>query len=279
MCIRDRSVTARANGSTNLAVDTGHTPTAWKFKVPAGAETGAISDGQVDVVFTVTDGRGKTNTSSVSFTLDTQAPTLSYSNIEGSAFTGSTVDGTDILAITTNFTGQTNKVLGIFNDNASGVSELSYVFQRWNGTSFEQAGLVITDPVSNLTSGSVNKTMDTNVAALPGNKDGVWRIIISAEDAAGNSKTFYSPLFRLDQTKPTLTVQDFTKTTYSPSEVVTVTGTALDTNGGTLSGVNVKIYNASSELVSNTDPVPNGSNVWTTNYTCLFYTSPSPRDS
>ena len=262
------SVTARANGTTDLVQDTGHTASSWRFVVPAGTDPSPLSDGQVEIVFTATDGSGKTKTAKVNFLLDTQDPLLTYTNIEGTAFNDSTVAAGDISAITTNFTSSSNRILGIFSDASSGVSELTYTFQRWNGTAFVQAGSVINDPRSNLSSGSISQTMDANVAALAGDKDGIWRVVTTISDAALNSATYYSSLFRLDQTKPTLSVDDLTKTTYAIGDTVTIEGSALDTNGGTLSSVNVRIIKGGVTKL-NTNVTPDGLNRWSASYTIL----------
>lgn len=230
------SVTAKVVNGGDLTVTHGG-GNSYSVAVPAGEDTGALSDGPKSVEITAKDKSGKQVTETVTFTLDTQAPTISFTNLTGAAVNEGTSPSGYI--IESKLTGANTKVLGMYEDLNSGLIKLDYTFERWNGTAWVGSGTK-TDTKTASTMGSFSEDISTYLSP---DKDGIWRVKLIATDKAGNeSSAIYSPIFIADKTAPTVTITDFgANSTKQLKDAITISGAAFDTNGGELEEVEIII--------------------------------------
>lgn len=234
------TVTAKVVNGDPLTVTHGE-GNSYSVAVPAGGATGALSDGPKSVEITAKDKSGKQVTETVTFTLDTKAPTISFTNLTGAAVSvGTTPSG---YTIESKLTGANTKVLGMYEDLNSGLIELDYAFERWDGTAWVGSGTK-TDTKTASTMGSFSEDISTYLSP---DKDGIWRVKLIATDKAGNvSSAIYSPIFIADKTAPTVTITDFgANSTKQLKDAITISGAAFDTNGGELEKVEIIISHPS----------------------------------
>lgn len=237
-----KSVTAKVVNGSSLTTSAGHTKDMWKFDV----STATLGNGPKQVEVTAEDESGKKVSQTVSFTIDTVPPTVSFTNIEGAAVTEATTPAG--YTIVTKLTGTSQKVLGTFSDVTSGLKSIAYSYQRWNGSAWVELETDSETKTSSVTSGTISRdlTAYSNTTTNPG-RDGIWRVRAVATDDAGNSSAeIYSPLFIVDRTLPTVDITDPLENSIKKIEdPLLIAGNAADSNGGELDRVEITISHPS----------------------------------
>jgi hypothetical protein len=231
-------VTAKVVNGSALTTAAGHTKDSWKFDV----STATLGNGPKQVEVTAEDESGKKVSQTISFTIDTVPPTVSFTNIEGADVTEATTPAG--YTIVTKLTGTSPKVLGTFSDVTSGLKSIVYSYQRWNGSAWVQLETDTETKTSAVTSGTISRDLSvyTNTTTNPG-RDGVWRVrAVAADDAGNSSAEIYSPLFIVDRTLPTVDITDPLENSIKKIEdPLLIAGNAADSNGGELDRVEITI--------------------------------------
>ena len=235
-------VTAKVVNGSALTTAAGHTKDSWKFDV----STATLGNGPKQVEVTAEDESGKKVSQTISFTIDTVPPTVSFTNIEGADVTAVTTPAG--YTIVTKLTGTSPKVLGTFNDATSGLKSIAYSYQRWDGSAWVVLETDSETKTSAVTSGTISRDLTTysNTTTNPG-RDGIWRVRAVATDDAGNSSAeIYSPLFIVDRTLPTVDITDPLENSIKKIEdPLLIAGNAADSNGGQLDRVEITISHPS----------------------------------
>ena len=267
-----KSVTAKIQGATgNLTgtfnETTNNSDSAWSFTVPKSS-----GDGQLTILVTATDGCGKSVQETFTATLDTEAPSVTFTDIsDDDAYD----DGTNNTTIETSKTTDKPRVSVTYADSTSGVKNINYTFYYYNpngnisGLTPDADGFIDYSNVNGNASGSftIDKSFSGTVvmrmAESTGstgafintetNTDGIWYVKVTITDEAGNSAEYDSPYFYVDQHKPELEVTSPASSVNlkKQNDALEVTGTTSDSNGGDIDKVVVKIshpsYNASEQ--------------------------------
>ena len=212
---------------------------AWAFNVPVTDDVIFVNDGNYEIIVTATDLCGKISTSSYNFTKDCTVPTVSFTNILDDSGAGQPV---------TSFTSTDIKILATVTDAVAGLKSYAFKFQKWTGSSFVDATGVGSS--GTVTPATIQTTAPVSIAMnslLGANTDGIYRLGMKMTDDAGNvSADFvYSDCFRVDQTRPTVTLTAPALNTIVQNDaLITITGKVKDTNGGELDYVEISISHA-----------------------------------
>ena len=253
-----KSVTAKIQGATgNLTgtfnETTNNSDSAWSFTVPKSS-----GDGQLTILVTATDGCGKSEQETFTATLDTEAPSVTFTDISDDDENNATIE--------TSKTTDKPRVSVTYADSTSGVKNIDYTFYYYDAGQAKFVDYSLTDGNA---SGSFTKsksfsgTVVMKMAESTGSKgpfvftdsdtDGIWYVKVSITDEAGNSAEYDSPYFYVDQHKPELEVTSPSQNVNlkKQNDALEVTGTTSDSNGGDIDKVVVKIshpsYNASQQ--------------------------------
>lgn len=253
-----KSVTAKIQGATgNLTgtfnETTNNSDSAWSFTVPKSS-----GDGQLTILVTATDGCGKSEQETFTATLDTEAPSVTFTDISDDDENNATIE--------TSKTTDKPRVSVTYADSTSGVKNIDYTFYYYDAEQDKFVDYSLTDGNA---SGSFTKsksfsgTVVMKMAESTGSKgpfvftdsdtDGIWYVKVSITDEAGNSAEYDSPYFYVDQHKPELEVTSPSQNVNlkKQNDALEVTGTTSDSNGGDIDKVVVKIshpsYNASQQ--------------------------------
>ena len=266
-----KSVTAKIQGATgNLTgtfnETTNNSDSTWSFTVPKSS-----GDGQLTILVTATDGCGKSEQETFTATLDTEAPSVTFTDISD--------DDTNNATIETSKTTDKPRVSVTYADSTSGVKNIDYTFYYYDEEQDKFVDYSLTDGNA---SGSFTKsksfsgTVVMKMAESTGSKgpfvftdsdtDGIWYVKVSITDEAGNSAEYDSPYFYVDQHKPELEVTSPSQNVNlkKQNDALEVTGTTSDSYGGDIDKVVVKIshpsYNASQQAKFTKTFTKDGSN-------------------
>ena len=182
----------------------------WSVSIPASALQ-SLADGSSNIVVTVSDAAGNTDTLTAPFTVDTAAPQITVDPVAGDGLINVSEQGQDLLVRGTAEAGGTVTV-------------------TLNGVDY---------PATVLLNGSWTATIPAS--ALQGLTDGKYDLTITATDAAGNSATALAP-FELDTGAPAFTLGTIAvdgtlnATEQDQPLAISGTGTAGDTVSVTLNG-------------------------------------------
>jgi len=182
----------------------------WSVSIPASALQ-SLADGSSNIVVTVSDAAGNTDTLTAPFTVDTAAPQITVNPVAGDGLINASEQGQDLLVRGTAEAGGTVTV-------------------TLNGVDY---------PATVLLNGSWTATIPASV--LQGLADGKYDLTITATDAAGNSDTALAP-FELDTGAPAFTLGaiavdgTLNATEQGQPLAITGTGTVGDTVSVTLNG-------------------------------------------
>lgn len=266
-----KSVTAKIQGATgNLTgtfnETTNNSDSAWSFTVPKSS-----GDGQLTILVTATDGCGKSEQETFTATLDTEAPSVTFTDISDDDENNATIE--------TSKTTDKPRVSVTYADSTSGVKNIDYTFYYYDAEQDKFVDYSLTDGNA---SGSFTKsksfsgTVVMKMAESTGSKgpfvftdsdtDGIWYVKVSITDEAGNSAEYDSPYFYVDQHKPELEVTSPSQNVNlkKQNDALEVTGTTSDSYGGDIDKVVVKIshpsYNASQQAKFTKTFTKDGSN-------------------
>ncbi|MBE6347479.1 MAG: hypothetical protein E7064_00880 [Spirochaetaceae bacterium] len=257
-----KSVTAKIQGATgNLSVTfnetTNNSDSAWSFTVPKSS-----GDGQLTILVTATDGCGKSVQETFTATLDTEAPSVTFTDISDDNDDNNTT-------IETSKTTDKPRVSVTYADSTSGVNSVEYTFYYYDpngnisGLTPDADGFIDYSDVNGNASGSFTRdksfsgTVVMRMAESTGstgafintetNTDGIWYVKVTITDEAGNSAEYDSPYFYVDQHKPVLNVTSPASSVNlkKQNDALEVTGTTSDSYGGDIDKVVVKIYHPS----------------------------------
>ena len=253
-----KSVTAKIQGaSENLngtfTATSNDSPASWIFNIPANT-----GDGQLTILVTAKDGCGKSVQETFTATLDTEAPSVTFTDISDDDENNATIE--------TSKTTDKPRVSVTYADSTSGVKNIDYTFYYYDAEQDKFVDYSLTDGNA---SGSFTKsksfsgTVVMKMAESTGSKgpfvftdsdtDGIWYVKVSITDEAGNSAEYDSPYFYVDQHKPELEVTSPSQNVNlkKQNDALEVTGTTSDSYGGDIDKVVVKIshpsYNASQQ--------------------------------
>lgn len=253
-----KSVTAKIQGASgnlngNFTATSNDSPASWTFDIPANT-----GNGQLTILVTATDGCGKSVQETFTATLDTEAPSVTFTDISDDDDNNATIE--------TSKTTDKPRVSVTYADSTSGVKNIDYTFYYYDA---EQDKFVDYSSTDGNASGSFTRdksfsgTVVMRMAESTGstgafintetNTDGIWYVKVTITDEAGNSAEYDSPYFYVDQHKPELEVTSPASSVNlkKQNDALEVTGTTSDSNGGDIDKVVVKIshpsYNASEQ--------------------------------
>ena len=266
-----KSVTAKIQGASNNLSGT-YTETSdsseavWSFAIPSN-----VGDGQLTILVTATDGCGKSVQETFTATLDTEAPSVTFTDISDDDANNATIE--------TSKTTDKPRVSVTYADSTSGVKNIDYTFYYYDAEQDKFVDYSLTDGNAKgaFTRGkSFSGTVVMKMAESTGSKgpfvftdsdtDGIWYVKVSITDEAGNSAEYDSPYFYVDQHKPELEVTSPSQNVNlkKQNDALEVTGTTSDSNGGDIDKVVVKIshpsYNASQQAKFTKTFTKDGSN-------------------
>ena len=266
-----KSVTAKIQGASGNLTGTftptsNNSPASWTFDIPAN-----IGNGQLTILVTATDGCGKSVQETFTATLDTEAPSVTFTDISDDDGNNATIE--------TSKTTDKPRVSVTYADSTSGVKNIDYTFYYYDAGTGKFVDYSSTDGNS---SGSFTRdksfsgTVVMKMAESTGSKgpfvftdsdtDGIWYVKVSITDEAGNSAEYDSPYFYVDQHKPELEVTSPSQNVNlkKQNDALEVTGTTSDSYGGDIDKVVVKIshpsYNASQQAKFTKTFTKDGSN-------------------
>lgn len=275
-----KSVTAKIQGASgnlngNFTATSNDSPASWTFDIPANT-----GNGQLTILVTATDGCGKSVQETFTATLDTEAPSVTFTDISDDDDNNATIE--------TSKTTDKPRVSVTYADSTSGVNSVEYTFYYYDpngnisGLTPDADGFIDYSDVDGNASGSFTRdksfsgTVVMRMAESTGstgafintetNTDGIWYVKVSIKDEAGNSAEYDSPYFYVDQHKPTLNVTSPASSVNlkKQNDALEVTGTTSDSNGGDIDKVVVKIshpsYNASQQAKFTKTFTKDGSN-------------------
>ena len=262
-----KSVTAKIQGASgnlngNFTPTSNNSPAGWTFDIPAN-----IGNGQLTILVTATDGCGKSVQETFTATLDTEAPSVTFTDISDDDGNNATIE--------TSKTTDKPRVSVTYADSTSGVNSVEYTFYYYDpngnisGLTPDADGFIDYSDVDGNASGSFTRdksfsgTVVMRMAESTGstgafintetNTDGIWYVKVTVTDEAGNSAEYDSPYFYVDQHKPVLNVTSPASSVNlkKQNDALEVTGTTSDSYGGDIDKVVVKIthpsYNASQQ--------------------------------
>lgn len=247
-----KSVTAKIQGASgnlngNFTATSNDSPAGWSFNIPAN-----IGNGQLTILVTATDGCGKSVQETFTATLDTEAPSVTFTDISDDDGNNATIE--------TSKTTDKPRVSVTYADSTSGVKNIDYTFYYYDA---EQDKFVDYSLTYGNASGSFTKsksfsgTVVMKMAESTGSKgpfvftdsdtDGIWYVKVTVTDEAGNSAEYDSPYFYVDQHKPVLNVTSPAEsvTLKKNGDSLTIAGTTTDSFGGEIDKVVVKISHPS----------------------------------
>ena len=262
-----KSVTAKIQGASgnlngNFTATSNDSPASWTFDIPANT-----GNGQLTILVTATDGCGKSVQETFTATLDTEAPSVTFTDISDDDDNNATIE--------TSKTTDKPRVSVTYADSTSGVNSVEYTFYYYDpngnisGLTPDADGFIDYSDVDGNASGSFTRdksfsgTVVMRMAESTGstgafintetNTDGIWYVKVTVTDEAGNSAEYDSPYFYVDQHKPVLNVISPASSVNlkKQNDALEVTGTTSDSYGGDIDKVVVKIthpsYNASEQ--------------------------------
>lgn len=253
-----KSVTAKIQGASGnlngtFTPTSNNSPEDWSFTIPANT-----GDGQLTILVTAKDGCGKSVQETFTATLDTIAPSVTFTDIAN--------DDSDIATIETSKTTDKPRVSVTYSDITSGVKNIDYTFYYYDAEQGKFVDYSSTDGNAKGTftrDKSFSGTVVMRMAETTGSTgafinstsetDGIWYVKVTITDEAGNSKGYDSPYFYVDQHKPELEVTSPSQNVNlkKQNDALEVTGTTSDSYGGDIDKVVVKIshpsYNASQQ--------------------------------
>ena len=253
-----KSVTAKIQGASgnlngNFTATSNDSPASWTFNIPAN-----IGNGQLTILVTATDGCGKSVQETFTATLDTEAPSVTFTDISDDDDNNATIE--------TSKTTDKPRVSVTYADSTSGVKNIDYTFYYYDAEQGKFVDYSSTDGNAKGTftrdksfSGTVVMRMAESTGSTGAfintetNTDGIWYVKVSITDEAGNSAEYDSPYFYVDQHKPELEVTSPSQNVNlkKQNDALEVTGTTSDSYGGDIDKVVVKIshpsYNASQQ--------------------------------
>ena len=262
-----KSVTAKIQGASgnlngNFTATSKDSPASWTFDIPANT-----GNGQLTILVTATDGCGKSVQETFTATLDTEAPSVTFTDISDDDDNNATIE--------TSKTTDKPRVSVTYADSTSGVNSVEYTFYYYDpngnisGLTPDADGFIDYSDVDGNASGSFTRdksfsgTVVMRMAESTGstgafintetNTDGIWYVKVTVTDEAGNSAEYDSPYFYVDQHKPVLNVISPASSVNlkKQNDALEVTGTTSDSYGGDIDKVVVKIthpsYNASEQ--------------------------------
>ena len=242
-----KSVTAKIQGASGILTGT-FTPTSnnsadWSFNIPKNT-----GDGQLTILVTATDGCGKSVQETFTATLDTEAPSVTFTDISDDDGNNATIE--------TSKTTDKPRVSVTYADSTSGVKNIDYTFYYYDAEQDKFVDYSLTDGNA---SGSFTKsksfsgTVVMKMAESTGSKgpfvftdsdtDGIWYVKVSITDEAGNSAEYDSPYFYVDQHKPELEVTSPAEsvTLKKNGDSLTIAGTTTDSYGGEIDRVEISV--------------------------------------
>lgn len=243
-----KSVTAKIQGASgnlngNFTATSNNSPAGWRFNIPAN-----IGNGQLTILVTATDGCGKSVQETFTATLDTEDPSVTFTDISDD-------DGNNA-AIETSKTTDKPRVSVTYADSTSGVKNIDYTFYYYDA---EQDKFVDYSSIDGNAKGkftrdkSFSGTVVIRMAETTGstgsfintetNTDGIWYVKVSITDEAGNSAEYDSPYFYVDQHKPVLNVTSPAEsvTLKKNGDSLTIAGTTTDSFGGEIDRVEISV--------------------------------------
>ena len=256
-----KSVTAKIQGATNNLVGT-YTETSdssesnWSFNIPSN-----VGDGQLTILVTALDGCGKSVQETFTATLDTLAPSVTFTDISDDDGNNTTIE--------TSKTTDKPRVSVTYADSTSGVKNIGYTFYYYypnvniSGLTPDADGFIDYSKIDDNAKGSFERsesysgTVVMKMAESTGSKgpfvftdsdtDGKWYVKVTVTDVAENEATYKSPYFYVDQHKPELEVTSPAQNVNlkKQNDALEVTGTTSDSYGGDIDKVVVKIYHTS----------------------------------
>ena len=266
-----KSVTAKIQGASgnlngNFTATSNDSPASWTFNIPAN-----IGNGQLTILVTATDGCGKSVQETFTATLDTEAPSVTFTDISDDDDNNATIE--------TSKTTDKPRVSVTYADSTSGVKNIDYTFYYYDAEQGKFVDYSSTDGNAKGTftrdksfSGTVVMRMAESTGSTGAfintetNTDGIWYVKVSITDEAGNSAEYDSPYFYVDQHKPELEVTSPSQNVNlkKQNDALEVTGTTSDSYGGDIDKVVVKIshpsYNASQQAKFTKTFTKDGSN-------------------
>ena len=248
-----KSVTAKIQGASgnlngNFTATSNDSPAGWRFDIPAN-----IGNGQLTILVTATDGCGKSVQETFTATLDTEVPSVTFTDIsDDDAYD----DGANNTTIETSKTTDKPRVSVTYADSTSGVKNINYTFYYYDA---EQGKFVDYSSTDGNASGSFTRdksfsgTVVMRMAESTGSKgpfvftdsvtDGIWYVKVTVTDEAGNSAEYDSPYFYVDQHKPVLNVTSPAEsvTLKKNGDSLTIAGTTTDSFGGEIDRVEISV--------------------------------------
>lgn len=251
-----KSVTAKIQGASgnlngNFTATSNDSPASWTFDIPANT-----GNGQLTILVTATDGCGKSVQETFTATLDTEAPSVTFTDISDDDDNNATIE--------TSKTTDKPRVSVTYADSTSGVNRIDYEFYYTDSLDNSFVKYSDSNASGSFTrdksfSGTVVMRMAESTGSTGAfintetNTDGIWYVKVTITDEAGNSAEYDSPYFYVDQHKPELEVTSPASSVNlkKQNDALEVTGTTSDSNGGDIDKVVVKIshpsYNASQQ--------------------------------
>ncbi|MBP3449685.1 MAG: hypothetical protein J6K22_04390 [Spirochaetaceae bacterium] len=251
-----KSVTAKIQGASNNLEGT-YTETTdssdanWLFEIPSD-----VGNGQLTILVTAKDGCGKSVQETFTATLDTEVPSVTFTDISDDDGNNATIE--------TSKTTDKPRVSVTYADSTSGVKNIDYEFYYTDSLDNSFVKYSDSNASGSFTrSKSFSGTVVMKMAESTGSKgpfvftdsdtDGIWYVKVTITDEAGNSAEYDSPYFYVDQHKPELEVTSPASSVNlkKQNDALEVTGTTTDSYGGDIDKVVVKIshpsYNASQQ--------------------------------
>lgn len=243
-----KSVTAKIQGASGNLTGTftptsNNSPEDWSFTIPANT-----GDGQLTILVTAKDGCGKSVQETFTATLDTEAPSVTFTDISDD-------DGNNATIETSKITDKP-RVSVTYADSTSGVKNIDYTFYYYDAEQDKFVDYSSTDGNAKGTftrDKSFSGTVVMRMAETTGSTgafinstsetDGIWYVKVTITDEAGNSKGYDSPYFYVDQHKPELEVTSpaETVTLKKNGDSLTVAGTTSDGFGGEIDRVEIRV--------------------------------------
>ena len=252
-----KSVTAKIQGASgnlngNFTPTSNNSPAGWRFDIPAN-----IGNGQLTILVTATDGCGKSVQETFTATLDTEAPSVTFTDISDDDDNNATIE--------TSKTTDKPRVSVTYADSTSGVNSVEYTFYYYDpngnisGLTPDADGFIDYSDVDGNASGTFTRdksfsgTVVMRMAETTGstgafintetNTDGIWYVKVTVTDEAGNSEEYDSPYFYVDQHKPVLNVTSPAEsvTLKKNGDSLTIAGTTTDSYGGEIDKVEISV--------------------------------------
>ena len=241
-----KSVTAKIQGASgnlngNFTATSNDSPASWTFDIPANT-----GNGQLTILVTATDGCGKSVQETFTATLDTEAPSVTFTDISDDDGNNATIE--------TSKTTDKPRVSVTYADSTSGVNRIDYEFYYTDSLDNSFVKYSDSDASGSFTrSKSFSGTVVMKMAESTGSKgpfvftdsdtDGIWYVKVTITDEAGNSAEYDSPYFYVDQHKPVLNVTSPAEsvTLKKNGDSLTIAGTTTDSFGGEIDRVEISV--------------------------------------